>query len=273
MEENKEEQEVKKELPKKNNKLVLAVFAIAFLLIGTGVYFSFTDTFANKKEVSGEQVETSNSSNEQKEPTNDESKVESAVTSSIEVVETVEKVDITDNIKVLYIKFHGSNHEIVGFLEKVYTNEKYDIREIDFESTLSDFSNYILGNAVISLNSNSLDAPDKKEIITQTIKEEYRKYLGKNASEIPSEFDIDQACVGIVYNETQYVIDQRCGGTSEYNADFNLTKAEKDNNHLYLYEEVSIKNTNSNEANNYVYKWTFDLQEDGNYYFLKAERQ
>lgn len=55
-----------------------------------------------------------------------------------------------------------------------------------------------------------------------------------------------------------------------------MVKAEKDQNNLYIYEAVTIATPDDSNIEPkielYIYKWTYSLKSDGNYYFQKAER-
>jgi len=83
-------------------------------------------------------------------------------------------------------------------------------------------------------------------------------------------------CHILHYNGGKYYLTPQCGDTSDVMSYAKLLKAEKDQDNIYLYEAVSVVTPDYNNIESkamlYVYKWTYCLKNDGNYYFLKAER-
>ena len=253
--------------------MIVLVIAIVFI-IGEKSSKNKSNDNSNEKIVENNSVEENNKKNTD----NEEKTIKN---------DSVNKLS-EEEVKELYYKYHpgGKDEEIelTGAEERIYTNNKYDINEMTFFNLLSDYGKVIIPNTINRLND---DGKIGTEIVTSILKEEYRKYFGKNAPEISYSNFIDDnsngqyiisdekgtfLCHSIYYDGQSYKMDLICGGATTITAKYNLKSYEQKGDYLYLYEDVVITDSSNNTNTKYSYKWTFDLQEDGKYYFLMAER-
>ena len=177
-------------------------------------------------------------------------------------------VEINDEIISLYNKYHSSSNptELSPWIEEeIYMSDVYELKEDTGISFTYIYKIMDIAKSKLPINGND----DLKKII----KESYKDFFGDKYSSLYDSYENNEfKCLEILYENGELKPDLRCGGTSEEKVKFSLVKAEKDSNNMYLYEDVVIFKNDNEVLNNYKYKWTYDLQDDGNYYFVKAER-
>lgn len=184
-------------------------------------------------------------------------------------------IEIDDKIRELYFKYHGgegnsSQLDSLHIETLIYDGELFEIKELKNNDISSSYSKIILNSALDNLKDVTPKNDEEADLlINKAIDDNFKIFFGKNLKRENNTL----GCLGIQYDsDYNFFIESGCGDTSPIIAKYNLLKAEKDSNNIYLYEEVVIYDENDEIKNNYKYKWTYDLQEDGNYYFLKSER-
>ena len=277
MEENKKEEEAKVEPVEKESYLGLIIVIVAVIMLGVGIGLLIVmpneNGFGKGSNTSSANTENSNQANG-----NSEKPVDNG---------TVKEIEIDDNIRELYEKYHSNINELVDGVRltslvienEIYNSEKFEISELQNKSVLS-YGYKIYESIKDELaekaqyddyNNRYFSANDSEEII----KNGFDNFFGYN---LTFNHDIMSGCHVLHYNDGKYYYDPQCGDTSDIIAKFTISKAERDNNNIYIYEDVSLssdiydgENDSEEVTDNYTYKWTYALHE-GNYYFVKAER-
>ena len=227
---------------KKGHKIGIMTVLIGIILIGTGAFLFLNDT--------------NNKNNDKNEKTKNK----------------IVEVTIDEKIREVYSKFHSSTNPVQlsgSYIEsQIYNTEKYNATDIS-KSFPIDYGNKILETVKNKLNElGTVNTDEFDNLLQRELEVEFSNFFGKNISYNKNIF----ACFEISQTDGKVNYVNNCGDSSLVNARFELIKAEKDNNNLYLYEKVKIKDTSSNEVSYYTYKWVYSKQNDGNYYFLRAER-
>ena len=191
--------------------------------------------------------------------------------------DTVKEVDIDDAIKGIYSKYHTSE-DSVGKSELFI--EYYLYKDASFKiSSLSDitatYANYIYEKGKTEIEEKVKTNDEGQKYVENAdgeviVKKCLKELFGENLKYKASLFE--KGCHKLLFSEDKFLLGQECGGIASGTYNYKLTKAEKDNKYLYLYEEVTTKETDKEDVTN-TYKWTLNKDEEGNYYFLRIEKQ
>lgn len=262
-----EENKLGKETQKKKINIGLIFIIIAVLFIAIGCVLLFT----KKSDGNSENKESNNTENientENKENNNNEKH---------EFIPDGEIVSIElDSVRDLYNKYHSTDETIEmsgNYIEKnIYSSLEFNVSSLNVsnqnETIPSNYAERII-KSVMKKTKNSTDVNEYTELVFNNLEEEFKSFFGKNVEYDKSLFK----CFEFRNSDEGMRLISNCGDTSSTVALFVATKAEKDNSHVYIYEAVELRDELNDEKKKYRYKWTYDLQEDGNYYFLKAER-
>ena len=260
------------EIPKKKNNIGLIVVVIGVLLIVVGCGFLISQSMNSEKDNKESNTENKENNTENIE-INDNTEVDNTNTivdnqdNNGEIIE----ISINDKIKKLYNKYHTEENKVVlsgNTIEKdIYGKDVYNIA--DMETVPNLYALRILNPIIEKLNQEKDNQTINDDYIKSLVKEGVVNFFGKN---IKVSEDMIFGCWSIEKENGVYKTYSGCGDTSNIYANYELTKAEKYNKNIYLYENVTISKEDNSETTNYTYKWTYDLQDDGNYYFLRAER-
>lgn len=189
-------------------------------------------------------------------------------------------VDIDDNIRDLYYKYHSSDKRVsltsMTIEKRIYSSNKFEIKSIEDDEVTNTFAMKIYESSKNELekyakyndyNAKYYDESDVENII----KKSFNELFGDNLS---FSHKVMSGCNILHYNDGKYYYDVNCGDTSGQDADFKLVMALKDNNNMYLYEIVNtyMEGLKEETLASELYKWTYSKGSDDNYYFLKAER-
>ena len=250
------EEEIKEEQPKSNKKLGIIIIVISVLLIGTGcTLFFMTDT-----------TSTSNSNKESN--NNKETNVDNTEKDDSNIIVDVE---LNEQVMNTYEKYHSSSNPVQlsgnAVETDIYNGEVFNVSSLSSDLP-NNYAKKIIDAVVNDMNTNNLVDDNYQTKVYENIEREFKAFFGSNV-----EYNKDLfKCFEFSNNNNTIEYISNCGDTSPTEATYEVARAEKDNNNLYIYEAVKIVNSISQEQEEYRYKWTYNLQEDGNYYFLKAER-
>lgn len=189
----------------------------------------------------------------------------------------VKEVDIDSSIKELYEKYH-SDEETTHITDStfeyaLYEKDSFKVSNLSYIPTK--FANYIAEKGKDEIEKNKKEDDNDQEYLEKSdgetiIKKYFKEIFGDNLKYKASLFE--SGCHTLLLSDGKFYLGQECGGTASRSATYKLVKAEKDNKYLYLTEEVTFKEPNKDE-NTYTYKWTLNKDADGNYYFLRSEKQ
>lgn len=259
MEQNYKEDNIKKEKPKASIAIIIVVTLIIAAFFG-GYAFRGLIKEDNKKE---KNEKNNNSENiEEKQEDN-----------------TPKNIEIDDNIKQLYEKYHTNPSKVnlttLVIENYIYNSELFEIKNLQNKDVTATY-----GNKIYEIGKNQLESVVKYDEYNE------KYYLESDAEEIIknafNEFfsnnltfthNIMSGCHVLHYHDGKYYYTPQCGDASGTVATYYISKVEKDNNNIYIYENVRLSISNIVKIEEeYSYKWTYNLKNDGNYYFLKAER-
>ena len=279
-EENIENNERNEDLKKNNKNLILIIVLVLLLVLVIGCTIFVLHPMNNKKE---------NNSNDKTK--NSEENVENT--------ETQENNDNTESnketqfdINKLYYSLHENENKTSGkgLEQKIYSQSVTNSSELTGE----DLSRIIIKNLESKINELKID--DSKFTISSSDgevvnTEEYDFLIPYNeASELFREYihsifgdylpfndsllDSENGMGFTVYGKNYAFHNGINIGKNSYSYAFDKEVNEKEN--VYVYERVSEYPINhepgGNPTNQYVYRWVYKLNEDGNYYLLKIER-
>ena len=203
----------------------------------------------------------------------------------------VVEVEIDDSIRKVHKKYHSTTGDsndygkigLTGLMieSKIYGYEpSYKDKNVFYVKEMSDISSY--GKNIY------LDAEEELKPYLKIGKEEDRFYYANDVDSIIEKYfnnyfggvidfnkGLFEGCNYLYHgynesNEEVYYYMSACGDMTAVDATYTLTKAEKDDENLYLYETVNITDAGETLPER-VYKWSYKLV-DGDYHFYKAER-
>ena len=245
--------EEKVEKAKKNNiKFFICILGVLLIMIGCG--FLISKSFNNDKNNKKDRDTTINNPDEKKE------------------------IAIDDDIIKLHEIKEGVRLSSFVIETLIYGKNVFDISELQNKDITFTYGSKIYENVKSDLEKLvKLDEYGEKYInekdAEEVIKKGFQDLFSDNLS---FNHEIMSGCHALSYHDGKYYIVPQCGDVSDVIAYIKLSKAEKDQSNIYIYEKVSIvtpDNLNTESKSElYVYKWTYNLKKDGNYYFLKAER-
>ncbi len=261
------DEQQKKEKAKSGSIVIVIVVAILF---GVGGFFlgkSMNNTH------DGNQKEETKQENQN----NNDEKKEEAVEISIDnnVLETYYKYHEKDKNEAI---LNGLNIESEIYGDVVNTKSKDVFYVSELKRIPSDFSYKIAQLFVKELNMEypiddniQLDSTEER---IEALKKSFNLFFGSNlAFKLDLFYDV---CVGLGYSPNFSTINlgSGCGNTSPFVAYYEPYKAEKNDKTLYVYENVTIKDTTENEKeiNSLKYKWTYTKGNDDNYYLYSVEK-
>lgn len=262
-------EEFKEEEKKKNNNIVIIIICVLLFVVGIVFGLIISNSFSKKSNNEEQNKETTNNTENN---TNNNTKNN---TNNVDPVDngTIESVELDSKINELYKKYHSDSNPVQlsgnSIEKRIYESNEYNVTELN-NFLPNNYGNKLVQKTINSIEQsgiNSLDEYSNK--FYSKLEEEFNNFFGKNVKYSKKLF----GCYELINSNGKYSYMNNCGDTSPSTAKYNLKKAEKSDKYLYLYEEVSISDNDGGTVNQYNYKWTFELQEDGNYYFLKAERQ
>jgi hypothetical protein len=257
MEENNHTQLIKN-ASKKENVLKLICCLLLVIIAFIGGYFLGNNNKSDDK------TSISNSNNqenkEEENNTGDSNKV-------------IVEIPIDEDIKALYYKYHAdeSGRILLSSLEVetiIYDREKFSVSDFKTIPIPHRYNHKILNSVKNELDSYSF--VDGSENIQELKQKYFKEFFGDNllySDDIKIKF-----CSDIIYNDGKYDFDYGCGDTSVTDATYELIAAKKDDNNIYLYENVIINDYDNNATESFVYKWTYSKGKDNNYYLLEIER-
>ena len=295
---------------KSNNLLLWIIIILLIILIGIGgvlVYTSYSDdvnTNINNYVNENNKVEEDNNKNEDLENDTDKDEVivENLNLNSDLINIIVKKIDFFNRGEFNYTQI-DDNDEKFGIL---YKNDKLLIKDLPAEIRMG----YVVDNFDLETEAEYGGVNDygvvKYIINNDKFKQKYFQLMGKDVNYEPVVYDY--ICPSpTIENGNIIFYHGGCGGTWEpplYKIFKKYTRAEKNNNEVYLYEKIafvninlvddssefdiysdiehtnlianSVKNENEIFSSKYInkfseYKYTFKL-EDGNYIFHSVEK-
>ena len=104
------------------------------------------------------------------------------------------------------------------------------------------------------MNSNNLVDNNYEKTVYEKIEKEFKSFFGDKINYKKELF----SCFEFSANDNVIKYTNNCGDTSDTVAEYSITKAEKDDEHI--------------TESSYEGYWNYEKQDDGNYYFLYAER-
>ena len=127
----------------------------------------------------------------------------------------------------------------------------------------------------------------KVEDIESILKEETYNLFGNN-KEFSRDFYSGCNIFSYIQEFNTYYLDPQCGDTGAETAYYDIYKATKTNDYLYIYENVRLaildeieemnceendyKCVLNNKEKNEQYKWTFNKDSNGDYHLLRVEK-
>ena len=201
----------------------------------------------------------------------------------------VKEVDIDSSIKELYETYHTpvesngkAHYEIYSFEKMIYSTDTFKISSIN--TIPSNISNVIYEKGKTEIEAKLKDDDEhgykyiEKKDGEEIIKKYFKEIFGDNLKYKVSLFE--KECQVFTYDKVneRFYISGHCGElTSSDLVEYKLIKAEKDNKYLYLTEDVTIEERDSEgnvtKTETGKYKWTLNKDTDGKYYFLRSEKQ
>jgi hypothetical protein len=187
------------------------------------------------------------------------------------VEEKVETIDINEKIvQDTYNKYHSKDNPVK--LSKrapettVYSSIVFESSSFD-ESLPYEYADKIIENAIEKIKDSHVNN-DLENTIYEQIEKEYKLFMGNDAKYKKELFQ----CYTISSDGNDIVYSNSCDEYTPAVGEYKITKAEKDSKNLYIYEDVVVKDTLAKSEDKYTYKWTYKLQNDKNYYLIKAEQ-
>ncbi len=245
--------------PKKNNKMLFVIIAIALLIIGLCVGFIVGNGFTNKdgKEKGNEQENNNGQNNEI-------------------------KID-NDYINKLYYKYHSSDTNVVGLASSmvieavIYLDDTNEFYIKDLEKLPASYSKKLFMMSKDELGIQ--DWPDEGEeddkiLLSKAepvIKKNFNKFFGNNLEYKRSLFN--DGCSGFRYSDnSEYATyGSGCGDIYARSANYKLTKYEKVDDKIYIYEDVRLSGGGIDDED-LEFKWIYTKGDDGEYYLYKIEK-
>ena len=246
---------------KKNNSKAKALLAIiGVLLITVGFMIGY---FLSPNNKSNNNLEEKNQNNTSDNTSNNDN---------------IESVEVSDEIRKVYEKYHihfDDNPRISNIEYTIYNSEVFEVANM---TDISSYADVIYKNAEKELapfikvekdgHSKYILENGGKEII----KKYFKMFFGDN---LEFSNEVLGSCL-LSYIDGKYIATNYCGESNSSQLETTIYKYENDDNNLYIYEHVRIYDQFTDENNEseerYNYKWTYNKQADGQYYFLKAER-
>ncbi len=272
---------VQQDNKKSNKPIFVVILIIVALLIGFGCGLLLSKSFGSEKdnssnESNADKKDSSESGNNNANTENDNSGNESNadINSSDEKANNsneIKSIEIDEEILKLYNKYHSEDNPVSlsgsAIETKIYDSLIFEVSNLN-ESMVNDYQNKIAQLTINKLNNQEYyKENDKDSIIRLKLKESFEEFLGKRI-----EYNKKLTnCLEFGF-DNKYYYRNNCGDTAPNYAVYTLLRAEKDNSNIYLYEDVKEYNDDGNNIGNYTYKWTYELQDDGVYYFLKSEK-
>ena len=258
-----------KEVTQKNKKSPLLLIIVIILIIG-----AFALGFLTKGMLSSEKENSENVENKE-DPGKDDNNTK---TTGISVVE------IDDNITKLYEKYHtndsGNGVMLTNLVIEgiIYQADSFEVSSLQNKDITTTF-----GSKIYSFVKDELEKIEKKDELNRKYYEENEaeEIIKKGFSNMFSDIltfnhDTMNGCHTLSYQEGKYYVTPECGDVTDVRAYYKIAKAEKDENNIYIYEAVSVVTpAHGNveaKVDLYIYKWTYNLKSDGNYYFTRAEK-
>ena len=258
----------------KSSNLGIIVLIVAVMLIGIGagllIVMPNESGFDDKKSGNNTPTNTGNTNlenveNNNTEPTPLETPVE----------DPFKDIKVSDSkVQELYKKYHSDVSSVAlsgNAIEKdIYEADIYKLTYLNDNGQKLPYyyAIKILDPVMNDMNSNNLVDDNYEKTVYEKIEKEFKSFFGDKINYKKELF----SCFEFSANDNVIKYTNNCGDISDTVAEYSITKAEKDDDHIYIYEQVTIKNDSNGSSNRYTYRWNYEKQDDGNYYFLYAER-
>ena len=268
------------EKKKNNGGLIVLIVILLIALLGAIGYICYEKgVFKTKKEESKQVVETK----------------------EVELTDETIKKDLTTKIEYITDGEFGSRG-LYGVSSSYSFRYKNDIFGDAFNKMNDDLKLQIVLDYLFNNNKfevikakNELEPNDYK-ITTEEVNKEYKNYFGKDITENKS---IDVPCYGYTFDSSKnmyFTSERTCGGTTGLAYLYYINKyTEKDNqtfvyvsygsrvidDEIYYdldatklsdYKDEDFKINESNYKDFEEYKYTFEQDDSGNYYFVSLEK-
>ena len=270
-------EEKNKQQPKKKTSLGLIVIIAALVLIVVGFGLltlkPSESNKDNKESNNNQQNNTEKTNNENIENNNTENdNTEIDVPTETPMEDYFSDIDKNDSkVQELYKKYHSSINPVQlsdNAPEKIfYSNEITKVTAFN-NSIPNNYTNKIVDVVINDMNNNNLVNDNYESVIYEKIEKEFKSFFG---NKITYNKDIFKYYEFINDGNTiKYV--NNSGDISSSTATYTITKAEKDDDNIYIYEKVVVKDDNAGKNEEYTYRWKYEKQDDGNYYLHYVER-
>lgn len=265
------------EVNQKNKKSPVLLIVIVILIVG-----AFIGGFLTKGMLSSEKENKEKEKSENVE--NNENKEDLGKDDNNTKTTGISVVEIDDNITKLYEKYHtndsGNGVMLTNLVieGKIYQADSFEVSSLQNKDITTTF-----GSKIYSFVKDELEKIEKKDELNRKYYEENEaeEIIKKGFSNMFSDIltfnhDTMNGCHTLSYQEGKYYVTPECGDVTDLRAYYKIAKAEKDENNIYIYEAVSVVapaygNVEA-KVDLYIYKWTYNLKSDGNYYFTRAEK-
>lgn len=274
---------------KRNNILILLCMILLLIIVFVGGYYIGKTSNDNVSiNVPNESINDNNNDNDDNENTSNDDYTDVPNESvndndngtdneTNENKNTIVDIPIDDNIKNLYSKYHTSDDSKINdkltltrltVETLIYKQNFFSIKQ--FEITYVPHSYYVKILDKMKAELDSYSSVDGTENLDELFKKYFKEFFGDNL--IYSDKIQYESCIMLHYENGSYSYVSGCGDVSGTYATYELIAAKKDDNNIYLYENVIISDYTGNQTNSFIYKWTYSKGKDNNYYLLEIER-